>query len=163
GCGAQAAPGRCAPRAHRSGGGAPLRRARLRRHAARRRCGRGERDQARPLPTLRDQEGALPRPPGAASRATAAFRPAPRTRRAAPEERLAARLPAILDGWFAYVEARPQAWTMIFRDSSGDAEIKAVRKELQESARGVIAALLRGQPELSIADEEVEPLAELLR
>jgi AcrR family transcriptional regulator len=81
----------------------------------------------------------------------------------APDEPLAARLPGILDGWFAYVEARPQAWTMIFRDSTGDAEIKAVRKELQESARGVIAALLRGQPELSIADEEFEPLAELLR
>src|SRR5262245_10529746 len=81
----------------------------------------------------------------------------------APDEPLAARLPGVLDGWFAYVEARPQAWTMIFRDNGGDAAIKAVRKELQESARGVIAALLRSQPELSIPDEEVEPLAELLR
>jgi AcrR family transcriptional regulator len=78
-------------------------------------------------------------------------------------EPLAARLPAILDGWFAYVQERPHAWKMIFRDTTGGEEIQAVRRRAQESARVVLADLLRAQPELSIPEEEVEPTAELLR
>jgi AcrR family transcriptional regulator len=79
------------------------------------------------------------------------------------EEPLAARLPAILDGWFAYVQARPNAWKMIFRDTTGDEEIQAVRRQAQASARMVLAELLRAQPEVSIPEEELEPTAELLR
>jgi AcrR family transcriptional regulator len=78
-------------------------------------------------------------------------------------EPLAARLPAILDGWFAYVEERPHAWKLIFRDTTGDEEIQAVRRQVQESARAVLAGLLRAQPELSIPEQELEPTAELLR
>jgi AcrR family transcriptional regulator len=76
---------------------------------------------------------------------------------------LAERLPAILDGWFAYVQESPYAWKMIFRDTTGDEEIQAVRREVQERARLVLAELLRAQPELSIPEPELEPTAELLR
>jgi AcrR family transcriptional regulator len=79
------------------------------------------------------------------------------------EQPLAARLPAILDGWFAYVEERPQAWKMIFRDPTGDDEIQAVRRQVQERARAVLVELLRAQPELSIPEQELEATAELLR
>jgi AcrR family transcriptional regulator len=79
------------------------------------------------------------------------------------DEPLAARLPTILDGWFAYVEERPYAWKMIFRDATGDEEIQAVRREVQERARVVLVDLLQAQPELTIAEQELEPTAELLR
>jgi AcrR family transcriptional regulator len=79
------------------------------------------------------------------------------------DEPLAARLPAVLDGWFAYVEERPYAWKMIFRDTTGDEEIVATRRRVQERAREVLADLLRAQPELAMPEREVEPTAELLR
>jgi AcrR family transcriptional regulator len=79
------------------------------------------------------------------------------------DEPFVARLPAILDGWFAYVEERPYAWHMIFRDSSGDEDIQAFRRQVQERARVVLVELLRAQPGLSIPKHELEPTAELLR
>jgi AcrR family transcriptional regulator len=79
------------------------------------------------------------------------------------DEPLAARLPAILDGWFGYVQKRPYAWKMIFRDTSGDEEIRAFRRRAQESARVVLADILRAQPELPIREDGIEPAAELLR
>jgi len=82
---------------------------------------------------------------------------------AATNEPLAERLPAILDGWFAYVQERPYAWKMIFRDTTGDSEIQTVRRAVQERARVVLVELLQAQPELSIRAQELEPMAELLR
>jgi AcrR family transcriptional regulator len=73
------------------------------------------------------------------------------------------RLPGLLDEWFAYVQGHPYAWHMIFRDTTGDAEIQAFRRETQAAARAVLAELLRAQPELSIPEDELEPMAELLR
>ena len=79
------------------------------------------------------------------------------------DEPLIARLPAILDGWFAYVEERPHAWQMIFRDTTGEEEIQAFRRQVQEQARTVLVDLLRAQPGLAIPERELEPMAELLR
>jgi AcrR family transcriptional regulator len=79
------------------------------------------------------------------------------------DEPLVARLPAILDGWFAHVQERPFAWMMIFRDTTGDEEIQAARRQVQERARVVLAELLRAQPEIAIPEQELEPTAELLR
>ena len=76
---------------------------------------------------------------------------------------LSERLPAILEGWFAYVHERPHAWRMIFRDTTGGAEIQTARRQVQERARTVLADLLRAQPELTIPEQELEPTAELLR
>jgi AcrR family transcriptional regulator len=73
------------------------------------------------------------------------------------------RLPALLDAWFAYVQEQPYAWQMIFRDTTGDPEIRAFRAEVQATARAVLAELLRAQPELSVPEEQLEPMAELLR
>jgi AcrR family transcriptional regulator len=74
-----------------------------------------------------------------------------------------ARLPEILDAWFAYVQEQPYAWHMIFRDTTGEPEIQSFRRETQATARAVLAALLRAQPELAIPERELEPMAELLR
>jgi AcrR family transcriptional regulator len=73
------------------------------------------------------------------------------------------RLPALLAAWFAYVQEQPYAWQMIFRDTTGDPEIRAFRAEVQATARAVLAELLGAQPELSVPEEELEPMAELLR
>jgi Tetracyclin repressor-like, C-terminal domain len=68
-----------------------------------------------------------------------------------------------LEPGFAYVQERPHAWQMIFRDTTGGAEIQAARRQVQERARTVLADLLRAQPELTIPEQELEPTAELLR
>jgi AcrR family transcriptional regulator len=73
------------------------------------------------------------------------------------------RLPALLDAWFAYVQEQPYAWQMIFRDTTGDPEIRAFRAEVQATARAVLAELIKAQPELSVPEVELEPMAELLR
>jgi AcrR family transcriptional regulator len=76
---------------------------------------------------------------------------------------LADRLPGVLDRWFAYVEHHPYASAMLFRDTTGDPEVQAFYRELQASARRANVALIRAEPELEVAEERVEPLAELLR
>jgi AcrR family transcriptional regulator len=79
------------------------------------------------------------------------------------EAPLSDRLPAILDGWFGYVEEHPHAWQMIFRDTTGEQAIQLARRQVQERARTVLAHLLRTQPELAIPEQELEPTAELVR
>jgi AcrR family transcriptional regulator len=76
---------------------------------------------------------------------------------------LAERLPRVLDRWFAYVEEHPYASAMLFRDTTGDPEVQAFYRELQASARRANVGLLRAEPELALAQEQIEPLAELLR
>ncbi|MGA2164580.1 MAG: TetR/AcrR family transcriptional regulator [Solirubrobacteraceae bacterium] len=82
---------------------------------------------------------------------------------AAVESPLPSRLPAILDAWFAYVEQHPYAWRLLFRDTTGDPQIQQFYRELQASARALTASLIAAEPEVSIPDTEVEPLAELIR
>lgn len=72
------------------------------------------------------------------------------------------RLEAVIERWFAYVEARPETWPMIFRDSGGDAGIRAFRVQVQTAARAVLATMIASW-NLGIADGEREALAELLR
>jgi AcrR family transcriptional regulator len=67
----------------------------------------------------------------------------------------------MLDGVFAYVEEHPHAWKMIFRDTTGDADVQAARVRVQERARAVLVGLLAEQRRLP--ERELEPAAELLR
>jgi AcrR family transcriptional regulator len=82
----------------------------------------------------------------------------------APEEGpLELRLPRILEGWFAYFEEQPHTWKMMFLDTTGDGEIRAVRRDVQDSARAVFAAFIEAEPAVGVPPQEVEPLAEVLR
>jgi len=81
----------------------------------------------------------------------------------ASETSFSARLPLLIDGWFASVEERPDIWRMIFSDTTGDADIQSARLRLQAGARTIIINVLEAQSELSIASDEVVPLAELFR
>ncbi len=76
-----------------------------------------------------------------------------------PEERLR----AVLEVWFAYVEAHSYAWKMLFRDSGGGPEIQAFRVEVQQQARMVLAGIIRSLAGARIPERELEPLAELMR
>ena len=69
---------------------------------------------------------------------------------------------AILDRWFDYVRENQHAWIMLFRDSSGDEEIRALRCRVNLRARRVIAAFIADQAGSPIPAEEVDATAELL-
>jgi AcrR family transcriptional regulator len=73
-----------------------------------------------------------------------------------------ARLRAVLDVWFAYVEDHSYAWKMLFRDTGGGAEIQAFRLEVHARARAVLVEVIRSLSEVSVPRRELEPLAELM-
>ena len=70
---------------------------------------------------------------------------------------------AVLDVWFDYVAENQHAWVMLFRDASGDEEIREFRLRVSASARRVMAAFVGAQAGPGLAAEEVEPAAELIR
>jgi AcrR family transcriptional regulator len=76
---------------------------------------------------------------------------------------LAERIPLAADLWFAYVEAHPFAWAMLFNDVTGDPEIRAVHATMRETARNAVAGLLRADGETGLADDLLVPVAEVLR
>jgi AcrR family transcriptional regulator len=69
---------------------------------------------------------------------------------------------AILERWLDYVRENQHAWVMLFRDSSGDQEIRALRGEVNLRAREVLAAFIQAQAGSLVPAEQVEPTAELL-
>src|SRR4051812_4183711 len=68
----------------------------------------------------------------------------------------------IVDHWLDYVRENQHAWVMLFRDSSGDAEIQAFRRQVNLRARQVIAQFIAAQPGPGLPAAQVEPTAELL-
>jgi AcrR family transcriptional regulator len=52
----------------------------------------------------------------------------------------------ILRGWLDYVRENQHAWLMLFRDSSGDDEIRLVRRRVSLRAREVLAGSSRRGP-----------------
>jgi AcrR family transcriptional regulator len=69
---------------------------------------------------------------------------------------------AILEIWLDYVRDNQHAWLMLFRDSSGDEEIQALRRRVSLRARQVMAAFIAEQAGTSIPAEEIAPTAEIL-
>jgi AcrR family transcriptional regulator len=70
---------------------------------------------------------------------------------------------ALLARWLDYVRLNGHAWLMLFRDSSGDAEIQAFRLRVSARAREVMAGFVAARAGDGLAPEQVEPTAELLR
>jgi len=73
-----------------------------------------------------------------------------------------ARLRTVLGAWLDYVERHPYAWTMLFRDTGGDAETEVFRRDVHSRARDVRGEIIRSLNEVKIPDREIEPLAELM-
>jgi len=81
----------------------------------------------------------------------------------APAETQAADLlEAILSVWFDYVRENRHAWLMLFRDSSGDEEIRAVRAAVSVRARELLAQFIAERGEPPIPAPQIAPTAELL-
>lgn len=73
-----------------------------------------------------------------------------------------ARLRAVLDGWFTYVEAHAYSWRMLFRDSGGGPAVHAARAIVHQRARAVLTELIGAVAGDRIPAREHEPLAEML-
>jgi len=69
---------------------------------------------------------------------------------------------AILERWLDYGRANQHAWSMLFRDRSGDDEIQAVRRRVSLRAREVLAGFIAERAGESIPRDQIEPTAELL-
>ena len=75
-----------------------------------------------------------------------------------PEERLR----AILEFWFAYVEAHSYAWKMLFRDTGGGPEVQAFRLDVHARARAVLVEMILLAERGADPTARVQPLAELM-
>ena len=80
----------------------------------------------------------------------------------APELGPEALVRLILEHWLDYVRENQHSWVILFRDSSGDDEIRAVRKRVSATARAVMAAFIAQRAGDRIPPEQVDPTAELL-
>ena len=58
----------------------------------------------------------------------------------------AQRIPGAIDAWFAYVEAHPYAWRMLFRDTTGEPAVQAAHAEVIAQSRAAITPLFLAQP-----------------
>jgi AcrR family transcriptional regulator len=70
---------------------------------------------------------------------------------------------AVLGRWLDYVRENGHAWLMLFRDSSGDAEIQAFRLHVSARAREVMVTLVAARAGCRMPPNQIEPTAELLR
>jgi len=58
----------------------------------------------------------------------------------------AQRLARSVDAWFGYVETHPYAWRMLFVDTTGDPEVRAVHREVAGQSRAALLPLLAQEP-----------------
>lgn len=69
------------------------------------------------------------------------------------------RIPRALDAWARYVESHPYAARMFFRETTGEPEVQAIHREVQDQARAALGAILgREQGAENIAGSS-DPLA----
>jgi AcrR family transcriptional regulator len=74
----------------------------------------------------------------------------------------ARRLPAMIDAWFAHVEAHPDSSRVLLADVTGDPEAQALQHELRRRQRAADVALMRELAPL-LPEDELEPLGEIVR
>lgn len=56
------------------------------------------------------------------------------------------RIARSFDAWFAYVEAHPFAGRMLFRDTTGDSQLKAIQEDVAARSRAEILPMLAAEP-----------------
>jgi AcrR family transcriptional regulator len=57
------------------------------------------------------------------------------------EEPAEQRVARAIDAWFAYVEEHPYAWRMLFRDTTGEPEVRAIHEEVIAQSRAAMMPL----------------------
>ena len=70
----------------------------------------------------------------------------------AGEEPPAQRISRAIDAWFAYVEAHPYAWRMLFRDTTGEPEVRAAHEQVIAQSRAAVMPLFLRERERAAAD-----------
>jgi AcrR family transcriptional regulator len=73
------------------------------------------------------------------------------------DEPPAQRIARSIDAWFAYVQTHPFAWRMLFHDTTGDAEVEAIRSGVAARSRAAIRPMLGEEPgaeRIAGADDE---------
>ncbi len=71
------------------------------------------------------------------------------------EEAAEQRIARAIDAWFAYVEEHPYAWRMLFRDTTGEPEVRAIHEEVIAQSRAALMPLFlreRGAEESESVD-----------
>ena len=69
------------------------------------------------------------------------------------------RIPRAFDAWARYVESHPYAARMFFRETTGEPEVEAIHRQVQDQARAALGAILgREQGAENIAGSS-DPLA----
>lgn len=78
------------------------------------------------------------------------------------EDPPAQRIARAIDAWFAYVESHPYAWRMLFRDTTGEPEVRAVHEEVIAQSRAAVMPLFlreRGIEEQASTDTDALDMA----
>jgi AcrR family transcriptional regulator len=57
------------------------------------------------------------------------------------EEPAERRIARAIDAWFAYVQEHPYAWRMLFRDTTGEPEVRAIHDEVVAQSRAAVMPL----------------------
>lgn len=82
------------------------------------------------------------------------------------------RVERAFDAWFAYVQIHPYAWKMLFRETTGDPQVRAMHERIRVASRAMLLPLLArelgaastGEPGAAILDEEtLELVWEMVR
>ena len=85
----------------------------------------------------------------------------------AADEPAGERIGRALDAWARYVQEHPYAPRMFFLETTGDPEVRAIHREVQQQARAALSAILGREPgatEIAGADEVgLEMAAEVMR
>jgi AcrR family transcriptional regulator len=69
------------------------------------------------------------------------------------------RIPHAIDAWATYVQAHPYAPRMYFTETTGDPEIRALHREIQERGLVSLGAMLGSDPEAARSAAGADPLA----
>jgi AcrR family transcriptional regulator len=77
------------------------------------------------------------------------------------------RIRGAFDAWFGYVESHPYAWKMLFRETTGDPEVRAFHREVATESRAALMPLFASEPGVEriagSAAEELEMAWESVR
>lgn len=74
----------------------------------------------------------------------------------AGEESPEQRIPRAIDAWFAYVQEHPYAWRMLFRDTTGEPEVRAAHEQVIAASQAAIMPLFvreRGGAAADLTDD----------
>jgi AcrR family transcriptional regulator len=77
----------------------------------------------------------------------------------AGDEPAETRIARAFNAWFAYLQAHPYAWRMLFRDTTGDPDIEAIHREITASSRAAVLPLLAREPGAQRIAGRGDPLA----